>query len=139
MIMTIEPIKIIQPININPVASVHTEVYEQSEELGGDRLSDFQRRSEEYIASKKEIEKKEKEKVVHSDFNEISEKLKSILGEDNLIINFSLDEDTKKMIMQVIDSKTNEVVQQFPPEIALKVARIVANTLENWNIADAQV
>jgi len=43
------------------------------------------------------------------------------------------------MIMQVIDSKTNEVIHQFPPEISLKIARIVANTLENWNFANAKV
>jgi len=137
--MNIEPIKIIQPIHINPVSEIQTDINEQSEGLGGNKLYESQKKSEEYLVSKKEEEKKEKEKLVSNDFNEISEKLKSLIGEDNIIINFSLDDETNKMIMQVIDSKTKEIIHQFPPEISLKIARIVANTLENWNIANAKV
>ncbi len=68
-----------------------------------------------------------------SDFNKIADKLRSTLGENNLAIEFSLDEDSKKMIMKVIDSVTQEVVQQFPPDVTLKIARIVASTMGNGN------
>jgi flagellar protein FlaG len=74
-----------------------------------------------------------------SNFNDLAKKIQSALGEDNLSIEFSLDKDSKQMIMKIIDEKTNVIVQQIPPELALKIARIVANYMESGNITDAKV
>jgi len=61
--MNIEPIKIIQPIHINPVSEIQTDINEQSEGLGGNKLYESQKKSEEYLVSKKEEEKKRKGKI----------------------------------------------------------------------------
>ncbi len=84
-------------------------------------------------------DKSKEEKNLSINYDEIGNALEGLLEEDNLSIKFSVDEDTQKMIMRLIDAKTKEVVQQYPPEITLKIARIVMNSLGNGNIANAQV
>ena len=82
---------------------------------------------------------RQKETLKKSDFSEFEAKLRELLGEESNTIEFSLDPETKKMIMKVIDPKTKEVIRQVPSEIALKIARIVASTLKNSNITDAKI
>jgi uncharacterized FlaG/YvyC family protein len=74
-----------------------------------------------------------------ADFSELSNQLHSMLDNQDLQVQFSMDKESKKMIMQVIDSKTKEVVQQFPPEVSLKIARIVSNSLETGHVTNAKV
>lgn len=73
-----------------------------------------------------------------NDFSELSEMAQDALQDSNLAVEFSMDKSTKKMIMKLINSKTEEIVYQYPPEIALKIARIVANTLETGNVTNAK-
>ena len=80
-----------------------------------------------------------KETNKSADFSEISSKLHSLLGNDELSVQFSLDKDTKKMIMKVVNSKTKEVVQQFPPEVSLKIARIVTSSLDKGHVTNAKI
>lgn len=80
--------------------------------------------------------KKEKKEV---NYNELTDKLKDILKDTNLTIEFSMDEEVNKLIMKLIDEQKDEVVQQFPPEIAIKIAKIVASTLGSGQVADARV
>lgn len=44
---------------------------------------------------------------------------------DNLAHNlrFSIDEDTGKTIIKVVDTHTDEVIRQFPTEQAIEIAR----------------
>ena len=86
--------------------------------------------------SKKETNTKNTNSV---NFKQLSEQIKATLNDKNLAIEFSFDKDSKQMILKVIDAKTNEVVQQFPTEVALKIARIVSQTLEVGNITNAKV
>ncbi|MFP4370329.1 MAG: flagellar protein FlaG [Candidatus Kapaibacterium sp.] len=73
------------------------------------------------------------------DFKQLEARLRSLLDEQNLTIEFSIDEDTEKMIMKLIDNETQEIVQQFPPEITLKIAKIVASTLGSGQITNAKI
>ncbi|HOK14169.1 MAG TPA: flagellar protein FlaG [Candidatus Kapabacteria bacterium] len=88
-----------------------------------------------------EIKPKEKEfkNKVNSDLKELGEKLKNIVKEADVFLEFSIDKDTNKMILRVIDNKTKEVIQQLPSEIALKIARIVSNIEGEGQIANAKV
>ncbi|MGQ9818866.1 MAG: flagellar protein FlaG [Candidatus Kapaibacteriales bacterium] len=88
----------------------------------------------------KEVEQNQKklsDKPV--DYDKISKKLEEIINDPNLTIQFTRDDITKKMIFKLINSETREVVQQIPPEVALKIARYIASTLENQNVANAKV
>ncbi|MDQ1265929.1 MAG: Flagellar protein FlaG [Bacteroidota bacterium] len=72
-------------------------------------------------------------------FKELADKVKTVLNDEKLSIEFTIDKDTKKMIMKIIDSETKEVVQQYPPEISLKIARIVSSSIENGHVTNAKV
>jgi uncharacterized FlaG/YvyC family protein len=43
------------------------------------------------------------------------------------------------MILKIIDQSTKEVVKQLPPEISLKIARIVSNSMESGQLANATI
>lgn len=79
------------------------------------------------------------EQLPKGGFEELNTRINTMLDNESLAMEFTKDEITDKMIIKIIDSKTNEVVQQLPPEVTLKVARIVANTLGNGQITNAKV
>jgi len=72
-------------------------------------------------------------------YNDLANSIQSLLGEQNIALEFKMDDETKKMILRIIDSNTKEVIQQVPPEIALKVAKFVADQLGNGQVADAKI
>jgi flagellar protein FlaG len=80
--------------------------------------------------------KKQSTKV---DYNKIAKQLEKIINDENLMVQFTRDEQTKKLIFKLINAETKEVVQQIPPEVALKIARYIASTLEDKNVANAQI
>ncbi|MCX7879311.1 MAG: flagellar protein FlaG [Ignavibacteria bacterium] len=73
------------------------------------------------------------------DFDKIARKLEEIIGEENLMVEFTRDKETKKLIFKLINQETKEVVQQIPPDVALQIARYVAAILEDKNVANAKV
>ncbi len=73
------------------------------------------------------------------DYSELSKKLQEIIGAPNTYFEFSLDADTKKLVIKVINADTKEVVQQYPPEVALKIAKIVSQRLEAGQLTNAVV
>lgn len=83
--------------------------------------------------------KKDDEKGKQPSFKELAEKLHNLIDDSNLTIEFSLDKDTKKMIMKVLDSETKEIIRQFPAEITLKIARLVADNMESGNVTNVKV
>lgn len=76
---------------------------------------------------------------IKADFSELGEKLKEIMQDTNNYLEFKFDKDTNRMILRLIDSETKEVVQQFPPELALKIARIISQLEGTGHIANAKV
>lgn len=87
----------------------------------------------------KSIFKNEKTDEKKPDYSKIADKLQSLFGEENIMFEISKDKETNKMIIKVIDSKTKEVLQQYPPEITLKIARIVASSMESGILTNATV
>lgn len=72
-------------------------------------------------------------------YNDLANSIQSLLGEQNIALEFKMDDSTKKMILRIVDSNTKEVIQQVPPEIALKVAKFVADQMGNGQVADATI
>jgi uncharacterized FlaG/YvyC family protein len=65
----------------------------------------------------KEIDKVLLEKIV--------DKLSQQFRSKNTSLNFSIDDDTKSLVVKVIDSETEKVIRQIPPEEVLAIrARI---------------
>lgn len=73
------------------------------------------------------------------DYDKIARRLQEIIADENLMVEFTRDDVTKKMIFKLINAETKEIVQQIPPEVALKIARYVAATLEDQNVANAKI
>lgn len=85
----------------------------------------------------KSTQKEEKGKKVS--YEEFQKKLQDTLKDNNLMIEFSEDRELNKMIIKMVDTDTKEIVRQIPPDVALKVARIVTQTFGMGQIADAKV
>jgi uncharacterized FlaG/YvyC family protein len=73
------------------------------------------------------------------DYTDLAEKLSSFIEQDNLSMEFSMDKASNKMVMKLVDNDTKEVVQQYPPEIMLKIARMLAQSAETGQVANAKV
>lgn len=50
------------------------------------------------------------------------EKLKSTLAENNISLQFSQDDETKEMIVKLVNQKTGEAIRQIPSEVSLRLA-----------------
>ena len=92
------------------------------------------------------VKPKEKKDNIENDsdknkvsFDELANTLKEILNEQNISLEFKLDEDTNKMVLKIIDSQSNEVIRQIPPEISLKISKLVAEILGNGQVTDAKI
>lgn len=72
------------------------------------------------------------------DFSHIAMKLQEMM-QDNTSVQFSIDEQTKKIVLTIVDNKTKEVVRQFPPEESLKIAQYITSKLEQGQVTDAKI
>jgi flagellar protein FlaG len=72
-------------------------------------------------------------------YSDLADNIKSLLDLNNVTLKFKVDDVTKKTILQIIDSKTKEVIQQVPPEISLKIARFIAEQLGQGQVTNAKI
>jgi flagellar protein FlaG len=72
-------------------------------------------------------------------FEDFSNKLKNFLKDGNLQVEFSIDKELNKLVMKVINNETKEVIRQIPPDITLKIARMVTSILGNGQLTNATV
>ncbi|MGB9701272.1 MAG: flagellar protein FlaG [Candidatus Kapaibacteriota bacterium] len=127
---------------INAVTGVQAIVINSTENTKTDASqSNLMPKSE--LKSKPPVEKSAEEQIAKPSSNvnylDLADNIKSLLGENNVSLEFKVDDSTKKMVLQIIDSNTKEVIQQVPPEIALKIARFVADQLGNGQVTNAKV
>jgi flagellar protein FlaG len=87
---------------------------------------------------KKDLESEET-KMNKVSYDELAKTLKNLINDDETSLEFKIDKDTNKMVLKIIDSQSKEVIRQIPPEIALKISRLVAEILGNGQVADAKV
>jgi flagellar protein FlaG len=87
---------------------------------------------------KKDLESEEA-KMNKVSYDELAKTLKNLINDDETSLEFKIDKDTNKMVLKIIDSQSKEVIRQIPPEIALKISRLVAEILGNGQVADAKV
>lgn len=73
------------------------------------------------------------------DFSALSDSLKNSLQLTNVSFEFSLDSQTQSIILRIVDVQTKEVLQQLPSELALKISRLIAGSLEQGQVTDAKV
>lgn len=71
-------------------------------------------------------------------FSGISSQLQSLL-KDNTSVQFSIDEQTKQIVLKIIDNKTKEIIRQLPPEESLRIAQYITGKLEQGKVTDAKI
>lgn len=134
------------------VTTSYEEKYSDSSEKSNTIANNFRmeqlQKGKDSDAIKKDKEKdtikSETESVSNSNkanYDDFAKKLKTILNNSEFSLEFKLDDDTKKMILRIIDNNTKEVVHQYPPDLTLKIARMVTSALgnENGQVADAKI
>ena len=72
------------------------------------------------------------------DFSYIASRLQEMM-QDNTSVQFSIDEQTKKIILTIVDNNTKEVIRQLPPEESLKIAQYITSKLEQGKVTDAKI
>lgn len=72
-------------------------------------------------------------------YTSLSSKIQQLMDDDNLDVRFDKDKETNIMVMKFIDKNTQDTIKQYPPEITIQVAKIVADYTKHGVITDATV
>ncbi len=92
-------------------------------------------------AKKEESEQSEEQDKPVVDYTGISSRIQELLDE-NTAVKFSVDANTKEMVMTVFNRESDEVIRQVPTELALKVTRLIADYADDsgkGQVTDARV
>lgn len=128
--MNITPIQNSSSISVVQTADIKPE-------LSGQKEKSSEELSTKSSAAVAESSRKNTQKT---DFTKLSDNLQQIFNTPDTALRFSIDKETKKIILKIINSKTNEVVQQIPTEVALKLSQFIANSLEQQgNVTDSLI
>jgi uncharacterized FlaG/YvyC family protein len=60
------------------------------------------------------------------------QELKSVLDENNISLSFSQDEETKALVVKLVDKITGEAIIQIPTEVSLKLTAVNAKLQGNF-------
>lgn len=52
------------------------------------------------------------------------EKLQNVMAEHDLTLKFSQDQETKAIVVELVDEKTGEAIRQIPSQVSLKLAAV---------------
>lgn len=97
------------------------ESYGESRQTSGNEASNVQ-----YVRPKEEVrdvEEQSGKQPSESIVKEAVARLNDYVQTTQRDLNFSLDDESGRMVVTVTDRKTNEVVRQIPDELALKLAQ----------------
>lgn len=137
---------------INPIQNQVPKIVPKNEQLSPElqNNSDTQQDQIESISSRPQkkstqeaILDVEKQKVLAAenqkvDFSKVEQKLAASL-DNSVTMKFSFDKDSKELILQVLDSDSKKVIRQFPSELAIQIARMVDEILEQGQVTDATI
>jgi flagellar protein FlaG len=98
-------------------------------------------RAQQQTEESRERNDKRENKV--NDFSSLEETLRDdirdLFNEKNVALKFSLDNETKQLILSLIDSNSNEIIRQIPSELALKILKFFNAKLDSGQVTDARV
>ena len=70
------------------------------------------------------------------DLDQVLRDSSKILQQHNQHLSFTVDESSGHMVVSVIDSKTSEVIRQFPSEEMLEISHKLRQMIEEYSIAE---
>ncbi len=139
----IMPLQGIQPSVLTAVDSVKMNLSDDSR-VSSNELSPRASQDQSSNAQQGGLETKSDGKTSFSstpsqpDFSHIATRLQEMM-QDNTSVRFSIDEQTKKVVLTIVDNDTQEVVRQLPPEESLKIAQYITSKLEQGKVTDAKI
>ncbi len=68
------------------------------------------------------------------DFSTLIATLQSMVASEDVELEFVIDEATQKLVLRIRNAQTKEILQQIPPDIALRIARFVMELLQREGI-----
>lgn len=71
------------------------------------------------------------------DFSQVQSELQKLLP-SNTYAKINVDNSTRKLVVKIVDSRTDEVVRQLPSEESLKLAQLLAGRLEQGSVTDTK-
>ncbi len=108
-----------QPVSSLPVARKPDEVQRNESAAGGQDLPPMQANE-----GKKTEAKPENVQQVEAAVSRISDFVQNFQRD----LRFSIDQDSDRLVVKVIDSETQEVIRQIPSEETLRIARNLGST-----------
>jgi|GEM_PF-1085784 len=97
-----------------------------------------QKKSTQEIILEAESQAGQKDASQKVDFSKVEQKLAASF-DNSVTMKFSFDKDSKELILQVLDSDSKKVIRQFPSELAIQIARMVDEILEQGQVTDATI
>lgn len=97
--------------------------------------SEYPAAFEKFTEKAEKLEVKIQSDLPKSENPEDSEKfqeLKTVLEENNISLSFSRDEETKALIVKLVDKVTGEAIIQIPTEVSLKLTAVNAKLQGNF-------
>ena len=70
-----------------------------------------------------------------SELEALAEQIREYVKTHQRALNFSVDEESGRMVIKVIDAETEEVVRQIPPKEALALAKMLKEHLDDVALA----
>jgi flagellar protein FlaG len=71
------------------------------------------------------------------DFSQVQSELQKLLP-TNTYAKINVDSSTRKLVVRIVDSRTDEIVRQLPSEESLKLAQLLAGRLEQGSVTDSK-
>lgn len=127
---------------INAVQNINADIQSSMSGFKTQLDADGKRHQQTIIEfAKKVTNEKEKidDKEIKVNYVKFENEVKSFLKEKNLAIEFAIDNETKKMVMKLIDEGTKEIIKQFPSDVSLHIARMLSSTLDTGKITNAKI
>ncbi len=86
-------------------------------------------------ASQVEKRKERDREPNRPDFTQVQSELQKLLP-NNTYAKINVDSSTRKLVVKIVDSRTDEVVRQLPSEESLKLAQLLSCRLEQGSVND---
>lgn len=142
----INSIEGIPPLVVTSVNATQLDVEEENQAKAGRSLQQTGSEEEQdagKVARVRDVRNSEEESDATKsastpDFSEISDRLQQMVNDD-LTVQFSIDDITKRIVLKIINAKTQELVRQIPEEESLRIAQFITNRFEQGSVTDAKV
>lgn len=123
---------------VSSIANISTMLNSNADLLKGSNREAYQ--AESNISDQQTVEYNDEvyDQEAAGQIDAFANELSQYIDDENLSLEFSKDQDTEEMVMKLVNGETKEVVKQFPPEISLKIARILSKQ-NSGNITNVKV